>query len=679
MNLNLLNIEKQVEELRKIINLYEHHYYVLDDPLVPDEEYDKLLNQLKEIEKQYSTLITLDSPTQRVGGSPLKEFSQIKHKIPMLSLDNVFNEDDFKCFVNRVQERLGDYQDLEFCCEPKLDGLAISLLYENGVLKQAATRGDGSVGEDVTLNVRTIRNIPLKLLMENPPSLLEVRGEIFMPQKAFDKLNEQAKLKGEKVFANPRNAAAGSLRQLNSNITRQRQLKFNAYGIGVVEGNDNFDVETLPNTHYGKLTWLQSIGVPINEEIRLCYGYQQALDFYQAIQAKRDNLGYDIDGVVIKVNHVDLQEKLGFISKSPRWAIAFKFPAQERLTLLRDVEFQVGRTGVITPVAKLEPISVGGVVVSNATLHNENEIKRLDIHIGDTVIVRRAGDVIPKITGVVLAKRHGGVKPIQFPTHCPICGSLIVKDESEAIARCSGGSFCLAQRKEALKHFVSRNAMNIEGIGDKLIEQLVDANLISTPVDLFKLEESALLKLERMGKKSVDNVLKSLEKAKNTTFAKFLFSLGIREVGETTASNLAKHFKDLDSLINASIEDLKNVDDIGDVVSSHVYAFFNDERNKELIKGLLEQGVHWQESDSNNENNDTTLANLTFVLTGTLSKMGRNEVKALLESKGAKVIGSVSSKTNYVIAGEKAGSKLTKAIELNIPVLNEDEFLEMMK
>ena len=666
------SLQQQIEELRKTLRHHEYLYHVLDTPEIPDSEYDRLFHQLKALENSHPEFITADSPTQRVGAKPLTSFSQVKHEIPMLSLDNVFNDDEFMAFVKRIQDRLPfSTENLTFCCEPKLDGLAVSILYENGKLVRAATRGDGQTGEDITANVRTIRNIPLQLLTDNPPARLEVRGEIFMPHKAFEHLNEMALAKGEKTFANPRNAAAGSLRQLDPKVTRQRHLMLNAYGIGIADG------VLLPDTHYDRLQWLHSMGIPVNKEIELCGGIEQVLKFYRNIQEKRPHLGYDIDGTVLKVNDIALQEKLGFISKAPRWAIAYKFPAQEELTVLRDVEFQVGRTGAITPVAKLEPVFVGGVTVSNATLHNGDEIERLGLAIGDTVSIRRAGDVIPQIVGVVRDRRPENAKPIIFPTHCPVCGSLVKRIEGEAVARCTGGLFCDAQRKEALKHFVSRKAMNIDGVGAKLIEQLVDKEIIHTPADLFKLDLNTLMRLDRMGEKSAQKALDSIEKAKSTTLARFLFALGIREVGESTALNLANYFKTLAPIQEADIETLQKVQDIGDVVARRVYHFWREPHNVEVVNDLIAQGVHWEAVESK-EIAENPFMGKTVVLTGTLMQMTRNEAKEKLQAMGAKVSGSVSAKTDYVIAGESAGSKLTKAEELGIHILSEDAFLGLL-
>ena len=670
--MNTQTVQQQIEQLRQQLRHHEYLYHVLDQPQIPDSEYDRLLNQLKQLESENPELITPDSPTQRVGAKPLAGFQQITHELPMLSLDNAFSDEDFYAFERRIQERLGSDQPLTFCCEPKLDGLAVSILYLNGVLTHAATRGDGTTGEDITNNIRTIRNIPLQLLTNHPPARLEVRGEVFMSHQAFEQLNQDALQHGQKTFANPRNAAAGSLRQLDPKITRQRQLSLNAYSIGISEGVE------LPTTHYERLQWLKSIGIPINAEIRLCHGSQEALQFYQDIGEKRNSLGYDIDGTVLKINEISLQQRLGFVAKAPRWAIAYKFPAQEQLTVLNDVEFQVGRTGAITPVAKLDPVLVAGVTVSNATLHNGDEIERLGVAIGDTVIIRRAGDVIPQITGILLERRPADAKPIIFPENCPVCGSTIVRIDGEAVARCTGGLFCDAQRKEALKHFVSRKAMDIDGVGDKLIEQLVDRELLHTPADLFRLDKITLMRLERMGEKSAQNALNSLEKSKKTTLARFIFALGIRDVGEATALNLANYFKTLDAIRNADQEQLKEVQDIGEVVAMRVYLFWQEAHNVSVVEDLLAQGIHWDTIEQQ-EISDNPLKGKSVVLTGTLIKMSRDQAKAYLQQLGCKVSGSVSSKTDYLIAGEKAGSKLSKAQELGIQVLSEDEFLTLVE
>lgn len=664
--------QNELEALRQKLREYEYHYHVLDNPLVPDSEYDRLMNKLKDLEWQHPEWITPDSPTQRVGAKPLAGFAQITHELPMLSLDNAFSDEELDGFLRRMESYIRENPtELEFCCEPKLDGLAVSILYVNGVLTQAATRGDGTTGEDITANVRTIRNIPLRLNSDNPPARLEVRGEVFMPHAGFEQINQKALEKGEKTFANPRNAAAGSLRQLDPKITAQRPLMLNAYNIGIYESDDE-----LPSTHFDRLQWLKTLGIPVNREIRLAKGREALLQFYGDIQAKRPNLGYDIDGTVLKVNEIRLQEQLGFISRSPRWAIAYKFPAQEEMTLLNDVEFQVGRTGAITPVAKLEPVFVAGVTVSNATLHNGDEIERLGIAIGDTVIIRRAGDVIPQIVGIVAERRPENAKKILFPTACPVCESAVVRLEGEAVARCTGGLFCAAQRKEALKHFVSRKAMDIDGVGEKLIEQLMERELIHTPADLFKLDQTTLMRLERMGEKSAQKALNSIEKAKNTTLPRFLFALGIREVGEATALNLAEHFGNLDAIRAATFEQLKAVQDVGEVVANRIVRFWQETHNVEVVEDLIQQGVNWRNVEKV-EIADNPLKDKNVVLTGTLSSLSRDEAKALLQRLGCKVAGSVSSKTDYLIAGEKAGSKLTKAQELGVKVLTEEAFLAM--
>lgn len=664
----------ELEQLRQTLRKYEYHYHVLDNPLVPDAEYDRLMNELKAIEKAHPELITADSPTQRVGAKPLSGFTQITHELPMLSLDNAFSNEELLGFLRRIEGQIHrNPETIVFCCEPKLDGLAVSILYVNGILTQAATRGDGTTGEDITANVRTIRNVPLRLNTDNPPARLEVRGEVFMPQKGFNALNERSLEHGEKTFANPRNAAAGSLRQLDPKITAKRPLTLNAYGIGIYEAD-----QPLPNTHFDRLQWLKSIGIPVNNEIRLAKGVEELAEFYADIQAKRPKLGYAIDGTVLKVNDIALQEQLGFISRSPRWAIAYKFPAQEEMTVLNDVEFQVGRTGAITPVAKLEPVFVAGVTVSNATLHNGDEIERLGIAIGDTVIIRRAGDVIPQIIGVVTERRPTNAKKIVFPTACPVCESAVVRVDGEAVARCTGGLFCEAQRKEALKHFVSRKAMDIEGVGEKLIEQLMVSELIKTPADLFKLDKTILMRLERMGEKSAQNVLNSLEKAKQTTLPRFLFALGIRDVGESTALNLANHFSTLEAIQVATFEQLQEVQDVGEVVANRIVSFWKEPHNVAVVEDLKAQGIHWQAVEKV-EIADNPLKDKNVVLTGTLSQLTRDQAKALLQGLGCKVSGSVSSKTDYLIAGEKAGSKLTKAQELGVKVLSEQEFIDLMK
>lgn len=669
-------ISTRLSELRTELRRHEYLYHVLDAPEIPDVEYDKLMQQLRDIEAAHPELITPDSPTQRVGAAPLSEFEQIRHEMPMLSLDNAFDEESYLAFDKRIHDRLKTEEPLTFCCELKLDGLAVSLLYENGLLIQAATRGDGTVGENITANVRTINAIPLRLTGDTIPARLEVRGEVFMRHSGFEKLNAAALRNHEKTFANPRNAAAGSLRQLDPRITAKRPLTFYCYGIGIAEGTE------LPESHWQRLQQLKAWGLPVSDKIQLRTGSQNVLDFYHDVQAYRSSLDFDIDGVVIKVDDLALQRQLGFVSRAPRWAIAFKFPAQEQLTVLRDVEFQVGRTGAITPVARLEPVQVAGVTVSNATLHNEDEIQRLDLRIGDTVIVRRAGDVIPKVVGIIADRRPADAKSIIFPQNCPVCDSKIERIEGEAVARCTGGLICPAQRKESLKHFVSRKAMDIDGMGDKIIEQLVDKEYVKTPADLFRLSPHTLAGLERMGEKSAINIMNALTKSKETTFARFLFALGIREVGEATAANLANHFLTLDALQAADIDTLKTVQDVGDVVAKHIFNFLREPHNQDVITQLIspEVGIHWPTPEVINvETLDNPFAGKTIVLTGTLTSLSRDDAKARLIQLGAKVSGSVSKKTDLVIAGEAAGSKLTKAEELGVKVIDEKEMIRLFE
>ena len=668
------SIEQQLTELRTTLRHHEHLYHVMDAPEIPDAEYDRLMRELRELEAQHPDLITPDSPTQRVGAAPLTAFTQVRHEVPMLSLDNVFDEESFLAFNKRVQDRLKSSDALIYCCELKLDGLAVSLLYENGVLMRAATRGDGTTGEDITSNVRTIRAIPLKLRGENIPARLEVRGEVFLPQSGFEKINEEARRTGGKVFANPRNAAAGSLRQLDPRITAKRPLTFFCYGIGILEGGE------LPNSHLARLQQFKAWGLPASDRIRLCGTPEEVLAFYHKVEEDRPTLGFDIDGVVIKVDSLDLQAQLGFVARAPRWAVAFKFPAQEQLTFVRDVEFQVGRTGAITPVARLEPVHVAGVLVSNATLHNADEIDRLGLRIGDKVVIRRAGDVIPQVVNVVLSERPEETREVTFPAHCPVCGSDVERVEGEAVARCTGGLICGAQRKESLKHFVSRRAMDVDGMGDKIIDQLVEKEYVHTPADLFRLTAGKLTGLDRMGPKSAQNVVNALEKAKETTFARFLYALGIREVGEATAAGLAAYFGTLDALIAASVDELQKVPDVGVVVAKHVHNFFSEESNRDVIRQLTEEvGIHWPAPlVVNAEEIDSPFAGKTVVLTGSLSQLSRDEAKERLTALGAKVAGSVSKKTDLVIAGEAAGSKLAKAQELGIAVIDEDEMIRLL-
>lgn len=670
MTTQIKEVKDQIQKLRQKINEHNYRYYVLDDPTISDAEYDQFFLQLKKLESQHPDLITSDSPTQRVGEKPLKEFAEVTHKIPMLSLENAFTDEDVMAFDKRVHERLNSTEVIEYTCEPKFDGLAVSLLYENGLLVKAATRGDGSTGEDITENIRTIKMIPLHLRGDDFPKHLEVRGEVFMSKAGFLALNEQAQKKGEKIFVNPRNAAAGSLRQLDPRITASRPLEFSSYGVGIFEG------KSLPATLAEILHELNKWGIRTSPEMKVVTGVEACLQYQEKLLKKRENLPYEIDGVVYKVNELELQKKLGFVSRAPRWAIAHKFPAQEVNTLLEDVEFQVGRTGALTPVARLKPVFVSGVTISNATLHNMDEVHRKDIQIGDTVIVRRAGDVIPEVVGIIKSARPAHAKKIHLPKHCPVCHSLVEQIEGEAIARCTGGLFCPAQRKEAIRHYAHRRAMDIEGLGDKLVEQLVDLGKVKNLADIYSLSLDELANLERMGEKSAQNILDALDKSKKTTFARFLYALGIREVGEATAKQLAMHFGDLISLMNAGEEELQTIQDIGPVVAKHIVNFFAEKHNRDVIDKLLQAGIHWEKIQKTGKN--LPLLGKTFVLTGTLSGMSRDEAKEKLENLGAKVAGSVSSKTHYVVAGEEAGSKLTKAKELGVSVLNEQQFLKMI-
>lgn len=666
MSDTLEQAQQKVAELRNTLNEYNYQYYVLDEPSVPDAVYDRDMQALIALEKQYPTLLSPNSPSQKVGGAALSSFEQVTHDVPMLSLDNAFDEESLLAFEKRLKDRLKDSATMDFSCEPKLDGLAVSILYENGELVRAATRGDGQVGENITANVRTISNVPLTLRGDHYPARVEVRGEVFMPREGFAKLNEQQKETGGKVFANPRNAAAGSLRQLDSKITAKRPLMFYAYSLGVVQP-ESF---TLPSTHSARLAQLGQWGLPLCPDIDTAEGGRGCLDYYNRILEKRDNLPYDIDGVVFKVDRIDLQAALGFVARAPRWAIAQKFPAQEEVTTLLDVEFQVGRTGAITPVARLEPVFVGGVTVSNATLHNQDEITRLGVKIGDTVVIRRAGDVIPQVVSVVEANRTGDETDITFPSQCPVCDSQVEKLEDEAVARCTGGLICAAQRKQALKHFASRKAFDIDGLGDKLVDQLVDADLVHSPADFFTLSLGDVVGLERMAEKSASKLLSSLEASKKTTLAKFLYALGIREVGEATAANLAAHFETLEAIRDASLEALVEVQDVGGVVATHIFNFFNESHNTDVIDALLKEGVHWPAIEKPDSEN-LPLEGKTCVITGTLSEMGRSDAKARLQLLGAKVAGSVSKNTDFLVAGEKAGSKLTKAQELDVEVWDE--------
>lgn len=664
-------LRQEVEALRAQLNQHNYRYYVLDDPSIPDVEYDRLLRQLQTIEAQHPELISQDSPTQRVGAQPLAAFGEVTHEMRMLSLDNAFNDDEMRDFERRIKDRLKDSSELEFVCEPKLDGIAVSLLYENGIFVRGATRGDGQTGENITQNLRTVPSIPLTLMGDGWPERLEVRGEVYMPKAGFDAFNKQALANGEKPFVNPRNAAAGSLRQLDSKITANRPLQMCCYSVGIVDGGE------LPGKHSDVLQQLHCWGFRINDQMKVVQGINGCIDYYQDLQTRRDSLHYEIDGIVFKLNSLELQNKVGFVSRAPRWAIAYKFPAQEEVTQLLGVEFQVGRTGAVTPVARLQPVFVGGVTVSNATLHNGDEIERLGVRCGDTVVVRRAGDVIPQVVQVVLEKRPENSAVIEFPSSCPVCGSDVIRAEGEAVARCTGGLYCAAQRKQAIKHFASRKAFDIEGLGDKLVDMLVDQQLINSIADLFHLQHEALSNLERMGDKSAQNLLDALQKSKQTTLARFIYALGIREVGEATAANLAHHFADLDALMQAKEEQLLEVADVGPIVASHIAHFFQQPHNQEIIEALLTEGIRWPSVDKKNVET-MPLAGQTWVLTGTLETLTRDQAKSRLVALGAKVSGSVSAKTHCVVAGASAGSKLTKAESLGIEVRDESALLQLL-
>jgi DNA ligase (NAD+) len=665
---------KEVESLRDQIRHHNYRYHVLDDPEIPDAEYDRLVRALQALEAEHPDLVTPDSPTQRVGDQPIAAFGTVEHRLPMLSLDNAFSEDELRDFNRRVLDRLdidgGD--SLDYAAEPKLDGAAVSLLYVDGVLERAATRGDGTRGEDITHNIRTIDSVPLRLIGQGYPGTMEVRGEVFMPKAGFEAYNEKARAAGEKTFVNPRNAAAGSLRQLDPKLTAERPLDIYVYSVGIVEDGN------LPDNHSDVLDQLQDWGLKSCPERRLVKGVEGCLAFYADLGARRESLSYEIDGVVYKVNSFALQRELGFVSRAPRWAIAHKFPAQEEMTVVNGVGFQVGRTGAITPVARLEPVFVGGVTVSNATLHNIDELNRKDVRVGDTVIVRRAGDVIPEVVSVIESRRPKGTRKVQLPKKCPVCGSKVAREEGEAVARCTGGLFCPAQRAESLKHFVSRRAMDVDGLGAKLIEQLVANDRINSPADLYGLELDELAAMERMGEKSAQNLVNAIEKSKETTLARFLFALGIREVGEATAASLADHFGSFAGIMEATDEQLLEVPDVGPVVAHRIRAFLDEEHNLDVIRRLLESGVQWDESEPVKAATDGPLSGQTFVLTGTLSEMTRDEAKALIQAQGGKVTGSVSKKTSYVVFGEKAGSKLTKARDLGVETLDETAFQELV-
>ena len=664
-----MNLADRYAFLQKELARLEHAYYVLDTPLLPDSEYDRLYRELLEIEAAHPEWVTAESLSQRVGGAALKEFDSVEHVVPMLSLNNAFEDAELIAFDRRCREGL-EVKQVSYAGELKFDGLAISLRYENGSLVRAATRGDGASGEDVTANIKTVRAIPLRLLGKNIPAVLEVRGEVFMYLDDFQKMNQLAAAQGEKEFANPRNAAAGSLRQLDSKITAKRPLSFFAYGLGALEPQ-----RWLPATHEELLNRYVELGLPVCSERKVLRSVEEMLAFYHEIEAKRDTLPYDIDGIVYKVNSIAEQNALGFVSRAPRFALAHKFPAQEALTTVLGIDVQVGRTGAITPVARLAPVEVGGVTVTNATLHNEDEVKRKDVRVGDTVSVRRAGDVIPEVVSVIHERRPKGTTQFVMPTRCPVCDSHIERLADEAVARCSGGLFCGAQRKQALIHFAHRRALDIEGLGEKIVDQLVDHNLVRTPADLYRLGFSALANLERMGEKSADNLIQAINQSRSTTLARFIFALGIRHVGETTAKDLANHYQSMHALMDASLEDLLTVKDVGPVVADSIVSFMAEAHNREVIEQLLASGM---QLSVEKKVISAAVAGKTFVLTGTFPTLSRDEAKDLLERAGAKVAGSVSKKTDYVVAGADAGSKLTKAEELGIAVIDEQAMLDLL-
>jgi DNA ligase (NAD+) len=661
----------RARELRELLERYNYRYHALDDPEVPDAEYDRLMLELRALEAQHPQLQTLDSPTMRVGATPISAFGAVKHRVAMLSLDNAFSEDEVRDFDRRIHERLEQQDAIRYSAEPKLDGLAISARYENGVFVQGATRGDGETGEDITQNLRTIKSLPLKLRDGNGPRVLEVRGEVFMPFAGFRRFNEEAQARGEKGFINPRNAAAGSLRQLDPRMTAARPLDLFIYGIGAIEGGD------LAPRHSETLKELRRLGFKICPQSQVVESIEGCLRYYREMGAARSTLPYQIDGVVYKVDDVNLQRRLGFISRAPRWAIAHKFPAEEALTIVRGIEFQVGRTGALTPVARLEPVFVGGVTVSNATLHNMDELARKDVRVGDTVVIRRAGDVIPEVARVLPERRVAGAQLVTLPSTCPVCGSPVLREGDQAVARCTGGRRCAAQRKEEIRHFASRRAMDIQGLGDKLVEQLVDRDWTTTPADLFSLQAAQLATLERMGEKSAQKLKAAIDAAKQTTLPRFLYALGIRDVGEATALALAQYFPDIALLRAASEEEIQRVPDVGPVVASQVVAYFRDPDNAAVVDRLLQSGINWPALAPPSASQ--ALLEKTFVLTGTLASLTRDAASDAIVQRGGKVSGSVSKKTDYVVAGAEAGSKLKKAEQLGIAILDEQAFLNLLK
>ena len=661
----------KVRELRTQLEHHNYRYHVLDDPEVSDAEYDRLMRELKALEEQYPDLVTPDSPTQRVGATPVSELQEVVHSRPMLSLDNGFEDEDIVAFDRRVRERLENVEQVEYSAEPKLDGLAISFRYESGRLVQAATRGDGLRGEDVTHNVRTIKAVPT-LLRGTPPKLLEVRGEVFMLIAGFKAMNQRALERGERTFVNPRNAAAGSIRQLDPRTAADKPFDVFFYGIGETDG------WKLPAKHSEALEQLREWGLKISPLLKIVQGAEGCLQYYRDIGAKRASLPYEIDGVVYKVNRFVQQRDLGFVARAPRWAIAHKFPAHEENTIVRGVEFQVGRTGALTPVARMDPVFVGGVTVSNATLHNMDEVRRKDVRIGDTVVIRRAGDVIPEVVKVILERRPKDAREVELPAKCPVCGSAVEREEGEAVARCTGGLYCPAQRKEALRHFASRHALDIDGLGTKLIDQLVEGGVVNNPADLYELTAERLAELDRMGEKSAENLVKALEQSKQkATLPRFLYALGIRDVGEATAAALANHFGSIKELQGATEEQIQEVPDVGPVVAAHVYKFFQEKHNRDVLAALSKH-IQLKAQARKAASGEGPLAGKTFVLTGSLDSMSRDQASERIVELGGKVAGSVSKKTSYVVAGAEAGSKLAKAQELGVVVLDEKAFLELL-
>jgi DNA ligase (NAD+) len=662
----------EVAQLRQELNEHNHRYYVLDAPVITDQAYDRLLRRLQQLEQEFPELVTADSPTRRVGSAPASHFETVAHEVPMLSLDNAFDIEELLSFDRRLRDKLERDSVLGYCAEPKLDGLAVSLLYEAGKLLRAATRGDGRSGENITANARTIASVPLRLMGDNLPRRIEIRGEVYMDLEGFDALNRSQRQAAGKVFANPRNAAAGSLRLLDSRITASRPLTFCSYGIGLCEGIE------LPTSQFQQMQYLRSIGIPVSRQIELLDSIEDCLDYHQRILEQRAGLAFDIDGVVFKLDDTELQREAGFVSRAPRWAIAYKFPAQEVMTRLLDVDFQVGRTGALTPVARLEPVAVGGVMVSNATLHNMDEIERKDVRIGDIVIVRRAGDVIPEVVAPVLQQREGDLKMPRMPARCPVCDSEVLQQPGQTAYRCVGGLVCAAQRKEAIKHYASRKALDIEGLGDKLVEQMVEQGMIASIADLYHLSLEQLAGLERMAEKSARNLLDALDQSKQTTLARFIYALGIREVGEATAEALASYFGAIEAVMDADVETLQQVEDVGPVVAGNIRHFFDQEKNRDIVEKILLQGVSWPRQDAAQQQQMQTLEGKTYVISGTLDGLSRDQAARLLKARGARVSGSVSAKTTAVISGDNPGSKVARAGELGVEILDQAGFERLL-